>query len=411
MGSGYVGNRHSRPIALLNEAHFLFNREPPAPLDAGNYLDTFLRHSNIHRRTPMPYQLCHVSGRKRGRSSCELIEWTLQDESRTTKHSAEVLSKCDNLLAQKPKGELIWLLRDRALLQLAAGHVSEAMAGLRDITRRKSREAWAWADLGSAYVSAKNMQPAIGCYARAIDLSRVEKFSVGYRKQLALLLITSGRSSWALTELLGLRITYTKNGWAGKKYADIERLITEVSADGCEPLTEPEARRQLADATMLAELALYERIDVVFGNLVETSVNGRGHVCVKLDDRVVSIYCAFLKPAIRDLQPGHPLTVHIGRINEGYSVLDASIRIEGARWDIVEKWDPSKQSREGDVSSMEGLLRVNPAGFGFVHDVYVPKNFAAGFLDGDSLKLVATMRIDPKKNRLSWCAVFAEKNL
>jgi hypothetical protein len=80
MGSGYVRDRHSRPIALLAEPHFLLSGEPPAPLDAGYNLDPFLRHSHIHRRTPMPYKLCHVSGRKWGHSNVD-VERLIGDDA------------------------------------------------------------------------------------------------------------------------------------------------------------------------------------------------------------------------------------------------------------------------------------------------------------------------------------------
>ena len=62
MNSGYVRNRHARPVRLFDKSDFLLDREPAAALYARNYLDCLVRHSHKPRRMPRPssYATCPV---------------------------------------------------------------------------------------------------------------------------------------------------------------------------------------------------------------------------------------------------------------------------------------------------------------------------------------------------------------
>ncbi|MBT4688714.1 MAG: hypothetical protein HOM62_23065 [Rhodospirillaceae bacterium] len=54
---------------------------------------------------------------------------------------------------------------------------------------------------------------------------------------------------------------------------------------------------------------------------------------------------------------------------------------------------------------MHGSINLNPNGFGFVDDVFVPSNIAEKFSDGETVTLVAALKENKSKNELGWRAL------
>ena len=54
---------------------------------------------------------------------------------------------------------------------------------------------------------------------------------------------------------------------------------------------------------------------------------------------------------------------------------------------------------------VNGSIHLNPNGFGFVEDVFVPPNIAKKFNDGDTVSLVAAVKENKKRREMGWVAL------
>ena len=68
----------------------------------------------------------------------------------------------------------------------------------------------------------------------------------------------------------------------------------------------------------------------------------------------------------------------------------------------------SKNSEPVDmdgVGTLTGILRVNPKGFGFVEDTFVPPFLLSLGMDGQRVTVVRVESVDRKKQTIGWKAI------
>ncbi|MFB2543824.1 hypothetical protein [Shewanella xiamenensis] len=81
--------------------------------------------------------------------------------------------------------------------------------------------------------------------------------------------------------------------------------------------------------------------------------------------------------------------------------LELKIANDGQQLDVMEarKVEPKQSER---VKLIEGTLKLNPKGFGFVNDAFVAPYLLNGFNDQEYVKATKIWDKDPKKGTHSW---------
>ena len=283
------------------------------------------------------------------------------------------------------KQHLIWLDYDEAKCLILAGRLEQAREFILPVLRKKQTESWAWGALAATY---RKQEPDIAITLLAEGLTHVhdEAYSLNLLKGIAPLLAAQGFEDQASMCVQRAINCYKDNGWAIK--SDLAKLSQEpwfsgeVDVDDLAPFLEKRASGALS--------YLHGSTEQCLAVVMHLHKSGKGF------------------HAYRDHQ--HRYSVRLG-LYESKSpprpgdYIRLTLALED---DLVVGAEPAQPAKMTDVDFLEGEIRVNEKGFGFVEDTFVPPSLISDGMNGQLVRVMKILDFDKAKNRPGWKALTLE---
>ena len=368
-----------------------------------------------------------------------------------------VLEKAD---VQRPQ----WLHYHKALLLERLGRLEEAESMILPVIRSKPKEFWAWHALAKIKEQS-DLKLSLSYYAKSCECCLDEKFGVRVYENLGRVAASVGKvdlAKWATDRTAEI---HTKQDWRFKQsLRDMLESDWYASApDLANPQLEIDALAELASR------GLYAGSPVHPGNYLGTftAKNGkeRSKISVNRAGQISELTCDQKDLAqIDTLDLGSPINAKVFEDNDRLILVEAAARPEGHLFDsvqqahgVVDHQNIDKQlasvyltdseffvlrySDHDGIESLQpgasvllkytefrdrknvhlyemaefketqwfkkvhGQISLNPNGFGFVDNVFVPPGIAQNFTDGETVTLVAAVKENKKRRELGWVAL------
>lgn len=282
-----------------------------------------------------------------------------------------------------------WLHYDYAKCLIASRSYEAARDFVIPIVRAKSSEFWAWGALASTYIQSEPIK-AITCFAKGLSGCKEAKYSVKMRATLADLLAKQGEQAKASALLCSIVDIYSKEGWRLKP--EYEDLIAQPWFDASLAAT-INLDQFFNTAGEQANGFLYDQTTTKTGVVSSIHKSGKGFDVYFSEDFKIpvrkSVYTANPKPLA-----GEWVSVTYADTTDGKTVLEAS---------------PTQQVDLQGVETEIEELRVNPKGFAFVGNTFVPPHLIAPDMHGVEVKILKTWDMNPKKKEMTWRAIKVSK--
>lgn len=286
----------------------------------------------------------------------------------------------------KDKKHLIWLDYDEAKCLIKARRYDDARKFVIPVLKKKKNEAWAWGALAATYI--KEEPPiAIKLFAEGIGHAHDEKFALKLLKGVAPLLAAQGRGGEASMCVKRATECYELNGWRIRE--DLQKLLDSPWYNATCDLTEMDAF--ISSARKGAEEYLFGVMAEASGLVINLHKSGKGcHIYLKPGLVISSPFGNFKgrKPNLAE----YVVVKYSGSID------DMAVR----SIEICEKLEVP------GLEYISGELRVNPKGFGFVDDTFVPPNLIKPDYEGLTVKVLRFKDMDKVKKKLGWKAATLE---
>jgi hypothetical protein len=275
-----------------------------------------------------------------------------------------------------------WLQFDISKCLVSANRFDEARNAALLVLRKKMSESWAWGALADTYV-VEDTQAAIACYCKGIIEAHEPPFCIPMYFGLAKLFSGSNEFNLASASLSKLIEIYNEKGWALKPQH--EELVQQTWFDAScindlnfEAEIKSHSDKSLQYATGKLEMAT--------GIVDSHHRSGKGF----------SIY----------IDLGNKLSARKGLfygkgLPEVGTWLELKLANDGQQLEVMEAHKvESKQSER--VKLIEGALKLNPKGFGFVDDAFIAPHLLNGFNDQEQVEAIKIWDENPKKGTPSW---------
>jgi len=283
------------------------------------------------------------------------------------------------------KQHLIWLDYDEAKCLILAGRLEQAREFILPVLRKKQTESWAWGALAATY---RQQEPDIAIKLLAKGLTHVhdEAYSLNLLKAIAPLLAAQGLEDQASMCVQRAINCYKDNAWTIK--SDLAKLSqepwfsSEVDDDKLAPFLEKRAIGALS--------YLHGSTEQCLAVVMYMHKSGKGF------------------HAYRDHQ--HQYSVRQGLYESEHppgpgDYILLTIALEN---DLVVAAETAQPGEMVDVDFLEGKIRVNEKGFGFVEDTFVPHSLISEGIDGQLVRVMKILDFDKAKNRPGWKAITLE---
>jgi tetratricopeptide (TPR) repeat protein len=368
-----------------------------------------------------------------------------------------VLDRAD---VQKPQ----WLHYHKALLLERLGRLEEAESMILSVIRSKPKEFWAWHALAKIKEQS-DPKLSLSYYAKSCECCLDEKFGVRVYENLGRVAADVGKidlAKWATDKTAEI---HTTQDWRFKQ--SLRDMLESDWYASAPSLANPQ--QEIEALAKLASHSLYADSPVHPGNYLGTFTTKNGKerykISVNRAGQISELTCDNKDLAqIDDLNIGLPLNAKIFDDNDRLILIEAVARPDGSLFDSVQQahgvldhQNIDKQlasvyltdsdfcvlrySDHGGIASLQpgasvllrytefrdrknvhhyeitdfketrwckkvhGSINLNPKGFGFVDDVFVPPNVANKFSDGETVTLVAALKENKSKNELGWRAL------
>lgn len=301
-------------------------------------------------------------------------EWNLSLES-----ILDLLNYALNSALDRNK---VWLQYDTCKCLASVGKFNEARNIAIKIIKSKVSEPWAWRALADTYIS-QDSKAAISCYCKGILSSHEPPASVPMYFGLAQLFAYREEFGFASAALSKLIEIYNANGWQIKP--EHEELIQQgwFDASAIESVNFNEVIKTRAnDALQYAT----KKLEVAVGIVDSHHRSGkRFSIYLDLNKKVTARKAVLFGKGLPEV--GTWLELKLANDGQQLEVLEAH------------KVEPKQSER---VKLIEGTLKLNPKGFGFVDDAFVAPYLLNGFNDQEYVKATKIWDKDPKKGTPSW---------
>lgn len=275
-----------------------------------------------------------------------------------------------------------WLQFDISKCLVSAGRYDEARESALSVLRQKMSESWAWGALADTYIS-QEPKAAIACYSKAILEAHEPPFCIPMFYGLAQLFANKQEFDFASAALSKLIEIYNANGWQIKP--EHEELIQQgwFDASAIESVNFNDVIKTRAnDALQYAT----KKLEVAVGIVDSHHRSGKGFsIYLDLNKKVSARKGVFFGKGLPEVG----------------TWLELKIANDGQQLDVMEahKVEPKQSER---VKLIEGTLKLNPKGFGFVDDAFVAPYLLNGFNDQEHVEATKIWDKDPKKGTPSW---------
>lgn len=282
-----------------------------------------------------------------------------------------------------------WLQFDISKCLVSANRYEEAREAALSVLRKKMSESWAWGALADTYVR-EDASAAISCYCKGIQEAHEPPFCIPMYYGLAQLFSKKQELELASASLCKLIEIYNANGWQLKP--EHEDLVQQSWFDASAIDTvdiDREIKTRANDALQYATEKLEMAVGIVDGH----HRSGKGFsIYIDLGKKLSARNGVFFGKGLPDV--GSWLELKLANDGEQLEVMEAH------------KIEPQKSDR---VVAIEGQLKLNPKGFGFVEDAFIAPFLLSGYTDQEHIKAIKIWDKDPNKGTPSWRVIKVEK--
>lgn len=276
----------------------------------------------------------------------------------------------------------IWLQYDISKCLVSANRYDEARSTALSVLRNNMSESWAWGALADTYLIEKP-NAAIACYCRGIVEAHEPPFCIPMYFGLAKLYSGIQKFELASASLSKLIEIYHANGWQLKPEHDelVQQPWFDASAIETTDINK-DIKIRSNDALQYAT----ERVEMAVGIVDAHHPSGKRF----------SIYIDIGKilSARRSVFSGKALP-EIG------TWLELKLAIDGEQSEVMEARKIDEQNSD-KVAVIEGSLKLNPKGYGFVDNAFIAPSLLKGYQDQAYIRAIKIWDIDPKKGVPSW---------
>lgn len=278
-----------------------------------------------------------------------------------------------------------WLHYDYAKCLISAKRYDDARNLVLPIVRKKASEFWAWGALAATFMQEDPLK-AESCFCRGLSEARDEKFSVSMRGGLAQLLSSQGKFPEASALVCSVTNTYRNEGWPLKP--EYEQLISEPWFDAAAAET-VQLNSYFREMGEQANQLLYENTKTDTGIVHSLHGSGKGfNVYLSPEQKIAVRKGLFSGKGLPEV--GSWACVTYGMIGGKAEVLAS---------------EPADPIALDGLDSETGLLKINPAGFGFVGEVFVSPDLVNMEWEGVEVEVLKAWDMNPKKQKMAWRAL------
>ena len=374
------------------------------------------------------------------------------------------VSMIDHVLERADVQGPQWLHYHKALLLDRLGLLEESESMILPVIRSKPKEFWAWHALAKIKEQS-DPKLSLSYYAKSCECCLDKKFGVRVYESLGRVAAAVGKmnlAKWATDKTAEI---HTTQNWRFKQsLRDMLESEWYASAPNLEnPQQEIHALAKLASHRLYADSPVHP--GTYLGTFTAKNGKGRSKISVNMAGQISELTCDQNDLAhIDTLDLGSPLNAKVFEDKDRLILVEAAARPDGLQFDcvqqaygVVDHQNIDKQfasvyltdsdfcvlrysDHDGIVSlqpgdsvllkytefldrknvhhyettdfnetqwckKVHGPINLNPNGFGFVDDVFVPPNIANKFSDGQTVTLVAALKENASKKELGWRAL------
>ncbi len=302
----------------------------------------------------------------------------------------DVLALLDRARAEcRDTQHKLWLDYDQARCLVMAGKNREARQFILPVLKRKQSESWAWGALASTYRQ-EDSEAAIALFAKGIGCAMNDQFAIPLLKGIAPLLMAQGKSREGSLFIKRLVDIYQSQGWAVKQ--NIADLTHNSDYDQSVDLAELQSVIIQLSSEALSYLHGPTRQCV--GVVERCHQSGKGFDVYLSQQKTLSVRLGLHQQASGQRKlpsPGDFVTLTLTESDPECVEVVASKNSEPVDMD--------------GVGTLTGILRVNPKGFGFVEDTFVPPLLLLKGMDGQRVTVIRVKSVDRKKQTIGWKAI------
>ena len=282
-----------------------------------------------------------------------------------------------------------WLQFDISKCLVSAGRFDEAREAALSVLRGNMSESWAWGALADTYLN-KDSKAAISCYSKGIQEAHEPPFCIPMYFGLAQLFAKRQEISLASASLSKLIEIYNANGWHLKP--EHEELVQQGWFDASAIETtniDAEIKARANDALQYAT----KKLEMAVGVVDSHHRSGKGFsIYIDLNKKLSARKGVFFGKGLPDVG----------------SWVELKLANDGQQLEVMEahKIEPRNSDR---VVAIEGSLKLNPKGFGFVDDAFIAPFLLKGYKDQENIKAIKIWDKDPKKGTPSWRVIKLER--
>ncbi|PAX51093.1 DUF7017 domain-containing protein [Brunnivagina elsteri] len=284
-----------------------------------------------------------------------------------------------------------WLNYRKALLLNQLGELEKSQQLLISFVKQKRDDFWAWEALAKV-LETSDPALALALYAKACLTCSNPNFGVSVFENLSRLAVHQGKeqlAKWSAKEAFTIR---NRNQW--KIPQSLRNLLNTSWYTHAENLSNPE--EVLESIASDAERVIWSTCPRYYANYLGTFTSKNDKKMVKFglvshgeSEELVSPVRGLLKNL--HLTLGDPVIVTVDRSNERSTIVVIEKRFSGKAFD--------------NILHKCGQFCLKQGGFGFVDDVYVPRELAGQLEDRQMVNLAVMKKFDKKKNQWGLTAI------
>ncbi len=273
----------------------------------------------------------------------------------------------------------------KAKILLALGKKDNILSAFLPFARKKHNTFWIWDLMAEIFKSDKEMQ--FSCYSKALSLNTQEEYLVKLRKKYAILLIEKKLYNEAKTEIQKIINTRKKNNWNISHY-----IIKWTKQDWYNEATPYNDNKELYLKNLdKAEEIFFKDVpeEIIAVNFINEN---RKIISFVINENKHGFFKYYNK--VNNPKIGNLYKVRLKKINnEGFYKLLSIKKVEG-------------ETSSPAIKEVEGKIRVNERGFGFVEDVFLSGKFIRKnkLTNNTTLRVKAVLSFNKKKDKWGWTA-------
>jgi len=278
-----------------------------------------------------------------------------------------------------------WLQFDISKCLVSVERYGEARNSALNVLRKKMSESWAWGALADTY-AIEDHSAAIACYCKGIIEAHEPPFCIPMYYGLAKIFSSNNEFNLASSSLSKLIEIYSANGWTLKP--EHEELVQQHWFDASS-IESIDFDNELRNFSNKALQYATEKLEMEIGIVDSHLRSGKGFsIYFDLGKKLSARNGVFFGKGLPDVG----------------AWVEAKLATDNGESNVLEVHKTEEQSNER-VQWIEGNLKINPKGFGFVEDSFIAPYLLNGFTDGEMIKAIKIWDKDPKKGTPSWRAI------